>query len=57
MSYKQKLYWFDGDSTVITIVVIGTYFPSIPFFDFYSVCFGMHVHNLYTTKKLALRLI
>ena len=55
MSHKQKMYWFDGDSTPITIVVIGAYFPSILFFDFYSVCFGTHVHNLYTARKLAFR--
>ena len=55
MSYKQKMYSFDGNSTPITIVVIGAYFPSIPLFDFYSVCLSTQVHNFYTVKKLALR--
>ena len=51
------MYTFDGYSTPITIVVIGACFPSIPHFDFYSVCISTHVHNLYTVRKLALRLI
>ena len=55
MSYIQKMYLFDGYSTPITIVVIGAYFPSIPLFDFYSVCLSTQVHNLYTVRKLALR--
>ena len=55
MSYIQKMYLFDGYSTPITIVVIGAYFPSIPLFDFYSVCLSTQVHNFYTVRKLALR--
>ena len=55
MSHKQKMYWFDGDSTPITIVVIGAYFPSILLFDFYSVFFSTQAHNLYTVGKLASR--
>ena len=55
MSFIKEMYWFDGYSTPITIVVIGAYFPSIPLFDFYSVCISTHVHNLYTVRKLALR--
>ena len=55
MSYIQKMYSFDGYSTPITIVVVGAYFPSIPLFDFYSVCISTHVHNLYTVGKLASR--
>ena len=55
MTYKQKMYSFDGNSTPITIVVIGAYFPSIPLFDFYSVFFSTQVHNLYTVGKLASR--
>ena len=57
MSHKQEMYSFDGDSTPITIVVIGAYFPSILLFDFYSVCLDTHVYNLYTVRKLALRRI
>ena len=49
------MYSFDGDSTPITIVVIGAYFPSIPLFDFYSVGLSTHVYNLYTVGKLASR--
>ena len=55
MSYKQKMYSFDGDSTPITIVVIGAYFPSILLFDFYSVFLSTQIHNLYTARKLAFR--
>ena len=55
MSYKQKMYSFDGDSTPITIVVIGAYFPSIALSDFYSIRLSTHVHNLYTVGKLASR--
>ena len=55
MSFKQKMYSFDGNSPPITIVVIGAYFPSIPLFDFYSVCLSTQVHNFYTVRKLALR--
>ena len=55
MSYKQKMYSFDGNSTPITIVVIGAYFPSISHFDFYNVLLSTQVHNLYTVRKLALR--
>ena len=55
MSYKQKMYSFDGDSTPITIVVIGAYLPSILLFDFYSICISTNVYNLYTAGKLALR--
>ena len=55
MSYKQKMYSFDGDSTPITIVVIGAYLPSISLFDFYSIHLSTNVHNLYTAGKLALR--
>ena len=55
MSPKQEMYSFDGNSTPITIVVIGAYFPSIPLFDFYSVCLSTQAHNLYTVRKLALR--
>ena len=50
------MYTFDGYSTPITIIVFGAYFPSNPHFDFYSVCISTHVHNLYTVRKLALRL-
>ena len=49
------MYSSDGNSTPITIVVIGTYFPSILLFDFYSICPGVYVHNFYTVGKLALR--
>ena len=49
------MYSFDGDSTPITIVVIGAYFPSILLFDFYSVFLSTQIHNLYTARKLALR--
>ena len=55
MSYKQKMYSYDGDSTPITIVVIGAYFPSILLFDFYSVFLSTQIHNLYTARKLAFR--
>ena len=49
------MYSFDGDSTPITIVVIGAYLPSIPLFDFYSIRLSTNVYNLYTAGKLALR--
>ena len=49
------MYSFDGDSTPITIVVIGAYLPSILLFDFYSICISTNVYNLYTAGKLALR--